>query len=312
MLFYAVFTITLRYAIELELEHDQNKVYLSKNPSQWWLITFFTKSDKVWYWLLEVGIILPHPVAGLVGITCSLFQTYDEIYLNHSYNDLLALACILKVYIIVRSLVSITTYSSPRASRLCYQNGFEHSLLYIVKCILHEQPLTAIGINFLALIMIFGYALKITEGVLFLYNPETITGFEEYNNCFWCIFITMSTVGYGDYYPKTLPGRIIILVTAISGVLLSSLLIVSLSLYLDMAPSELKSHITLHRLGEQKLLLGEASKALSETVCIHKLMGNGCSPEELNSRFLKLKTDIDSVKARSRKIKSIVDTDNII
>lgn len=59
----------------------------------------------------------------------------------------------------------------------------------------------------------------------------------------------MATVGYGDYFPKTLPGRLIILVTAISGVLLNSLLIVSLSLYLDMIPSESKSHITLLRLG---------------------------------------------------------------
>jgi len=47
----------------------------------------------------------------------------------------------------------------------------------------------------------------------------------------------MSTVGYGDYFPKTLVGRSLIIVTAITGVLLSSLLIVSLSIYLDMSIS---------------------------------------------------------------------------
>ena len=137
-----------------------------------------------------------------------------------------------KIYIIFRALINITAYSSPRASRLCYQNGFEHNILYIVKCILHEHPLTAICINFVIFLIVFGYGLKLSEGLLFVYNAGLTTGFESYQNCYWCIFATMSAVGYGDYYPKTLPGRIIILITAICGVLLSSLLIVSLSLYL--------------------------------------------------------------------------------
>ncbi len=47
----------------------------------------------------------------------------------------------------------------------------------------------------------------------------------------------MTTVGYGDYFPKTIPGRFIIFMTAIAGVLLSSLLIVSLSSHLTMQPS---------------------------------------------------------------------------
>lgn len=161
----------------------------------------------------------------------------------------MALLLIAKIYIVVRALINVSTYSSPRATRLCYQNGFQHNLLYVVKCLLNESPLTAIAVNFVGLLMIFGYALKLSEGVLMLYNPGLTTGFESYSNCFWCTFITMATVGYGDYYPRTLPGRAIILITAISGVLLSSLLIVSLSLYMEMIPSESKSHITLLRLG---------------------------------------------------------------
>ena len=186
---------------------------------------------------MEVLLIIPHPILPLHGMTFELLQTYDEVYLNHSYNDLLALLLIAKIYIVVRALIGLSIYSSPRAARICNQNGFEQNLLYVVKCILYEQPLTAIAVNFFGLMMIFGYALKLSEGVLSIYNPGLVTGFETYSNCFWCIFITMATVGYGDYFPKTLPGRFIIFITAICGVLLSSLLIVSLSLYLDMTPS---------------------------------------------------------------------------
>jgi hypothetical protein len=73
-------------------------------------------------------------------------------------------------------------------------------------------------------------------------------------NCFWCIFITMATVGYGDFRPSTLFGRIVVVIAAISGILISSLLIVSLSAYLTMQANEMSSHLTLTRLDYQKKL----------------------------------------------------------
>jgi hypothetical protein len=42
----------------------------------------------------------------------------------------------------------------------------------------------------------------------------------------------MTTVGYGDYYPVTYPGRIIIFLVAIWGVFLMSLLVVALNNFL--------------------------------------------------------------------------------
>ena len=110
------------------------------------------------------------------------------------------------------------------------------------------MPIRIIALNFGMFLIIGGYGLKLSEGVLSLYNAEYTTGFESYTNCFWCIFITMATVGYGDLLPKTMPGRIIIIFIAISGVLLSTLLIVSLNLYLNMSPPETKSHLIVSRL----------------------------------------------------------------
>ena len=43
------------------------------------------------------------------------------------------------------------------------------------------------------------------------------------------LYITMTTVGYGDYFPNSLPGRIVIFITAIWGVLNISMMVVALT-----------------------------------------------------------------------------------
>lgn len=52
----------------------------------------------------------------------------------------------------------------------------------------------------------------------------------------------MTTVGYGDYFPATLPGRLVIFVTAIWGVFLVSMMVVALNNTLKMEISESKTY----------------------------------------------------------------------
>lgn len=46
--------------------------------------------------------------------------------------------------------------------------------------------------------------------------------------------ITMGTVGYGDYSPKTYLGRSLLFLASITGIIVASLLILTLSTYLSM------------------------------------------------------------------------------
>lgn len=53
--------------------------------------------------------------------------------------------------------------------------------------------------------------------------------FNSLENSIWCVIITMTTVGYGDYYPRTFFGRLLDIIVAIWGVFIVSMLMVTLT-----------------------------------------------------------------------------------
>ena len=62
------------------------------------------------------------------------------------------------------------------------------------------------------------------------------------------MIITLTSVGYGDLYPKTNVGRIIGLFLSIWGAVIISLLVISLDTVLQFTDPELKSYKLLVRL----------------------------------------------------------------
>lgn len=64
----------------------------------------------------------------------------------------------------------------------------------------------------------------------------------------------MTTVGYGDYYPRTLIGRLIDVLLVIWGTFIVSLMVVVLTNTLNMDQSEKRALIVLNRLEAKKSL----------------------------------------------------------
>lgn len=52
----------------------------------------------------------------------------------------------------------------------------------------------------------------------------------------WCIIITMTTVGFGDFYPSTHLGRFIGVLACFWGTFLVSLMVVSLTISSEFTP----------------------------------------------------------------------------
>lgn len=70
---------------------------------------------------------------------------------------------------------------------------------------------------FLTLILVI-----VSSTLAFLLEPDT---FGSWFNSFWWVMTTVATVGYGDFFPKTVPGKVLAMLLYVFGIGLLSLLI---------------------------------------------------------------------------------------
>ena len=127
--------------------------------------------------------------------------------------------------------------------------GCRADFSFSLKCLFKDNPLFLIGFFFAVSSLFFGYALLIAERHLVLYaEPGTTNICDNFANSLWLIVLTITTVGYGDYFPHTPLGRLIILFVAIWGTLIISIMVVVVANTLDMEKNEKRTLLILEKL----------------------------------------------------------------
>lgn len=87
----------------------------------------------------------------------------------------------------------------------------------------------------------------------------------------WNVIITLTTTGYGEFYPKSLFGRFIGLIICFWGTLMTSFFVVTVNNMLTFTPSEEKSFNILQRLRFKEELKEYAANVLSASYRHRKL-----------------------------------------
>ena len=139
-------------------------------------------------------------------------------------------------------------------------SGADASFMFSIKALMKKKPYSVLIVSLVLSVTLFGFTLRIFERPL---SEASGQNFNSIANSFWVTLITMTTVGYGDFYPKSNIGRLVGIIIAFWGVLFVSLFVVTLTNLLDFEGGEEKSYYLLQRLKQKDKLKVEAVNLLS-------------------------------------------------
>jgi hypothetical protein len=140
-----------------------------------------------------------------------------------------------RVYLAFRLFAHYSKWRGELAVTCCEDEGTEATTLFAMKALMKEAPYPALVGLLVISATILGVALRSFERPLNdaqgINDDGTAVGqdFSFVWNGIWCTVITMTTVGYGDFFAQSAGGRIVTLLIIFWGIFLISMMVVTLT-----------------------------------------------------------------------------------
>lgn len=153
----------------------------------------------------------------------------------------------------------MTKFYAPRAQRICKMYGCYADLMFAVRGEFKQNPNFTLMTTIITSGIICAYMVRIFERPL---SEVSGQNFNRFDTAMWNIIVTMTTVGYGDTYPKTTGGRLLGILICLWGVLLVSLFVVTISDALEFTIPQRNAYNLIHRIHFRQSLKFAAAGAI--------------------------------------------------
>lgn len=240
------------------------------------------------HFLLEILIMIANPIP--------FFDVYihhkakSGIHVHYFFSEIMLSIMALRLLLGVRSYFNYSVYTDNYTKKLCQQYGFDSNIEFAIKACLINKPVHTICLLFATSIIVEAYILRIYEMQYFRNLPEDDPNFCQMESVYqsvWLVIVTLTTVGYGDIFACTLPGRVVTLIIALSGSLLMALTVTTVTQQLDLST---KKKIALHHMQLTHAASSTVKSSISYYMAKKKyeLYFKIAHPEKAtNSKFLK-------------------------
>ena len=177
----------------------------------------------------------------IIEIICHIIQPYP--YINnklmftsddfgeeviYSLDMFLCILSFIRFYTILKLLKIYNGYSNIRSEKINNFYGNSKTFLFMYRTNLINAGFFILFFIFILSALVLSISLKIFED----YNSVNKTDFSYFFNSLWLIIQSLISVGFGDYNPNTVIGRIIVVVACLLGIFIQSIFIISLFLFI--------------------------------------------------------------------------------
>ncbi|CAI2379628.1 unnamed protein product [Moneuplotes crassus] len=206
--------------------------------------------------------------------TEKVFFEYRQIggRIRYPLDTFIFLCMMARAYLVLRVLREFSLFNYEYTDKFIYSTELESNLSYniIIKSLFKRRPYLMLTTYFILSSCCLAFAVRMFERPF--YDDPKVSNIESddpsyqdyslFNNAWWLIVVTMTTVGYGDYYPRTHLGRFVVILSCFCGVFMVSMSVVTLTSASEFTRGEKSTYEILHRLKQRKAIENAARKVI--------------------------------------------------
>ena len=237
---------------------------------------------------------------------------------TYSVDSLIMLIYLLKLYYFLRVYWNFSLWTSEEVLQIGIKNKLNIGSPFILKAQFKYSPYIFMFVALVLSIGLFGFLLRIfeygyaaDEGFVYVGKAIQNPNFKDYSDTFWVIIITMMTIGYGDIYPSTHFGRVVVFFAALVGMILTSLLIVSMSNFVTFLPEEKKAHNVIKKIEASEKKMTFSAKLIIEVIKLARIKKDKPTKGKKIYNFFKYLLKIKEIAIQFQKFNKIASTQSI-
>lgn len=265
-------------------------------------------TGKYFTLLLELAINIVHPTYGTHDVTVPHYVNFYNVTIDYQLNSILTVLMLVRLYHPIRLFSTLSDFRSCRAQRICQMNGCRSGTFFAVKCLIRDKPKEVIFYMLALGIFTGSFCFRVFERPLVEHSGFK---YEDYGTCMWNVIITMTTVGYGDMYPASAPGRFCGFIVCIWGVLVVSMMVVAVNNTVDLELGEDKAYLILRRLRFREELRDSAAFVLTSAMHYRYSFKHGISTKrQLDIQMARFRKHLNNFQRLRLQQRSLYDYDS--